>query len=165
MADKLITERVGKNGNVSYLVRIREAGVKANKTFKTIKEAEKFIREVKTKIDKGESVDIAKIKKLTLTAIFDEYLKHNVVARGKKYTVEKLKLELGVVPLSTFKAGNFALYLNAKRQQEIPDQKKKKKAHPSLKGTWSRMRKLARWSRRSMLRDHSQNLLCNQECS
>ena len=62
MADKLITERVGKNGNVSYLVRIREAGVKANKTFKTIKEAEKFIREVKTKIDKGESVDIAKIK-------------------------------------------------------------------------------------------------------
>ena len=98
MADKLITERVGKNGNVSYLVRIREAGVKANKTFKTIKEAEKFIREVKTKIDKGESVDIAKIKKLTLTAIFDEYLKHNVVARGKKYTVEKLKLELGVFP-------------------------------------------------------------------
>ena len=98
MADKLITERVGKNGNVSYLVRIREAGVKANKTFKTIKEAEKFIREVKTKIDKGESVDIAKIKKLTLTAIFDEYLKHNVVARGKKYTVEKLKLELGAVP-------------------------------------------------------------------
>ena len=45
MADKLITERVGKNGNVSYLVRIREAGVKANKTFKTIKaERSSFVR-------------------------------------------------------------------------------------------------------------------------
>ena len=66
MAGKLITERVGVNGDVSFLVRIRESGVAVNKTFKAKKEAEKFIREVKTKLDRGESVDIAKVKKMTL---------------------------------------------------------------------------------------------------
>ena len=91
MAGKLITERVGVAGDVSYLVRIRESGVAVNKTFKAKKEAEKFIREVKSKIDKGESVDITKIKKLTLAQIFDEYLKHNTVAPGKGYDLERLK--------------------------------------------------------------------------
>lgn len=52
------------------------------------KEAEKFIREVKSKIDRGESVDITKIKKMTLVQIFTEYLKHNTVAPGKRYDLE-----------------------------------------------------------------------------
>lgn len=134
MAGKLITERKGVNGDVSFLVRIREAGVAVSKTFKTKKEAEKFIREVKTKIDRGESVDITKIKKMTLAQIFDEYLKHNTVAKGKKYDLEKLKLEIGKVPLSNFKAGTFALYLKTKLEQEIPDQAKKKKSHPLYDG-------------------------------
>jgi len=56
MAGKLITERVGVNGDVSYLVRIREAGVAVSKTFKTKKDAEKFIREVKSKIDRGDEI-------------------------------------------------------------------------------------------------------------
>ena len=130
MAGKLITERVGVNGDVSYLVRIREGGVKANKTFKAKKEAEKFIREVKSKLDRGESVDIAKIKKLTLAAIFGDYLTHNTVSDGKRYDLEKLKIEIGKVPLSHFKAGTFATYLKTKLEQEIPDQAKKKKDHP-----------------------------------
>ena len=50
MAGKLITERTGVSGDVSFLVRIREAGVAVSKTFKTKKEAEKFIREVKSKL-------------------------------------------------------------------------------------------------------------------
>ncbi|MDW9228618.1 integrase family domain protein [Burkholderia cepacia] len=115
------------NGDVSYLVRIREAGVKASKTFKAKKDAEKFIREVKSKIDRGESVDITKIKKLTLAQIFDEYLKHNTVADGKRYDLERLKTEIGNVPLSNFKAGTFALYLKTKLEQQVPDQAKKKK--------------------------------------
>ena len=130
MAGKLITERVGVNGDVSYLVRIREGGVKANKTFKAKKEAEKFIRDIKTKLDRGESVDIAKIKKLTLAAIFGDYLTHNTVSDGKRYDLEKLKIEIGKVPLSHFKAGTFATYLKTKLEQEIPDQAKKKKDHP-----------------------------------
>lgn len=134
MAGKLVTERVGVNGDISYLVRIREAGVKASKTFKTKKDAEKFIREVKSKIDRGESVDITKIKKLTLAQIFDEYLKHNTVADGKRYDLEKLKTEIGKVPLSNFKAGTFALYLKTKLEQQVPDQPKKKKAHPLYAG-------------------------------
>ena len=134
MAGKLITERTGVNGDVSFLVRIREAGVAVSKTFKTKKDAEKFIREVKTKIDRGESVDITKIKKMTLAQIFDEYLKHNTVAKGKKYDLEKLKLEIGKVSLSNFKAGTFALYLKTKLEQEIPDQAKKKKSHPLYDG-------------------------------
>jgi integrase len=134
MAGKLITERVGVNGDISYLVRIREAGVKASKTFRTKKDAEKFIREVKSKIDRGESVDITKIKKLTLAQIFDEYLKHNTVADGKRYDLERLKTEIGKVPLSNFKAGTFALYLKTKLEQQVPDQPKKKKAHPLYAG-------------------------------
>ncbi|PXX79203.1 site-specific integrase [Rivihabitans pingtungensis] len=134
MAGKLITERTGVSGDVSYLVRIREAGVAVSKTFKLKKEAEKFIREVKSKIDRGESVDITKIKKMTLAQIFDEYLKHNTVSEGKKYDIERLKLEIGKVPLSNFKAGTFELYLKTKLEQIIPDQAKKKKAHPLYKG-------------------------------
>ena len=131
MAGKLITERTGVSGDVSFLVRIREAGVAVSKTFKTKKEAEKFIREVKSKIDRGESVDITKIKKMTLAQIFDEYLKHNTVSDGKKYDIERLKLEIGKVPLSNFKAGTFELYLKTKLEQAIPDQAKRKSS-PSL---------------------------------
>lgn len=134
MAGKLITERVGVNGDVSYLVRIREAGIAVSKTFKAKKDAEKFIREVKSKIDRGESVDITKIKKLTLEAIFTEYLKHNTVADGKRYDLERLKTEIGKVPLGNFKAGTFALYLKTKLEQQVPDQAKKKKAHPLYAG-------------------------------
>lgn len=134
MAGKLITERVGVNGDVSFLVRIRESGVAVNKTFKAKKEAEKFIREVKSKIDKGESVDITKIKKLTLAKIFTEYLKHNTVAAGKGYDLERLKTEIGKVVLGNFKAGNFGLYLKTKLEQQVPDQAKKKKAHPLYAG-------------------------------
>ena len=134
MAGKLITERVGVAGDVSYLVRIRESGVAVNKTFKAKKEAEKFIREVKSKIDKGESVDITKIKKLTLAQIFTEYLKHNTVADGKRYDLERLKTEIGKVVLGNFKTGNFSLYLKTKLEQQVPDQAKKKKAHPLYAG-------------------------------
>ena len=134
MAGKLITERVGVAGDVSYLVRIRESGVAVNKTFKAKKEAEKFIREVKSKIDKGESVDITKIKKLTLAQIFTEYLKHNTVADGKRYDLEQLKTEIGKVVLGNFKTGNFSLYLKTKLEQQVPDQAKKKKAHPLYAG-------------------------------
>ena len=134
MAGKLITERVGVAGDVSYLVRIRESGVAVNKTFKAKKEAEKFIREVKSKIDKGESVDITKIKKLTLAQIFTEYLKHNTVADGKRYDLERLKTEIGKVVLGNFKTGNFSLYLKTKLEPQVPDQAKKKKAHPLYAG-------------------------------
>ena len=134
MAGKLITERVGVAGDVSYLVRIRESGVAVNKTFKAKKDAEKFIREVKSKIDKGESVDITKIKKLTLAQIFTEYLKHNTVADGKRYDLERLKTEIGKVVLGNFKTGNFSLYLKTKLEQQVPDQAKKKKAHPLYAG-------------------------------
>ena len=134
MAGKLITERVGVAGDVSYLVRIRESGVAVNKTFKAKKEAEKFIREVKSKIDKGESVDITKIKKMTLAQIFTEYLKHNTVADGKRYDLERLKTEIGKVVLGNFKTGNFSLYLKTKLEQQVPDQAKKKKAHPLYAG-------------------------------
>ena len=134
MAGKLITERVGVHGDISYLVRIREAGVAVSKTFKAKKEAEKFIRDIKSKIDKGESVDITKVKKMTLGAIFDDYLKHNTVKDGKRYVIQKLKIEIGSVPLSNFKAGTFAIYLKTKLEQPIPDQAKKKKAHPLFNG-------------------------------
>lgn len=134
MASKLITPRVGVNGNVSYLVRIRESGISVSKTFKTEKDAEKFIREIKTKIDKGDSIDIEKIKKLTLGEIFDEYLKFNSVSDGKRYGLEKTKKEIGKVPLSNFKTASFATYLKAKLEQEIPDQPTKKKDHPLYSG-------------------------------
>lgn len=134
MAGKLITERVGVHGDVSYLVRIREAGVAVSKTFKAKKEAEKFIRDIKSKIDRGESVDITKVKKMTLGAIFDDYMKHVAVSKNKQYALEKLKIEIGSVPLGNFKAGTFAVYLSTKLSQEVPDQKKKKKAHPLFNG-------------------------------
>jgi len=148
MAGKLITERVGVNGDVSFLVRIREGGVKVSKTFKAKKDAEKFIREVKSKIDKGESVDITKIKKLTLEAIFTEYLKHNTVAEGKRYDLERLKTEIGKVPLAAFKAGTFALYLKTKLEQQVPDQAKKKKLTRFMQAIRCLIRKPGRWSRR-----------------
>ncbi|HHR0797901.1 TPA: site-specific integrase [Serratia marcescens] len=134
MAGKLITPRVGVNGDVSYLVRIRESGISANKTFKTEKDAEKFIREIKTKIDKGESVDIGKIKKLTLSEIFTDYLKFNKVSDGKEYGIKKLIKEIGKVPLSNFKTATFATYIKTKLEQEIPDQAKTKKKHPLYSG-------------------------------
>ncbi|MFZ6753831.1 site-specific integrase [Undibacterium sp. Dicai25W] len=134
MANKLITPRVGVNGKVSYQVRIRESGVYRSKTFKSEKDAEKFIREIKSKIDKGESVDIGKIQKLTLGSIFTEYLKLNTVSDGKRYGLEKIKREIGKVPLSNFKTASFSVYLKTKLEEKVPDQARKKKDHPLYKG-------------------------------
>jgi integrase len=134
MASKLITQRVGVNGNVSYLVRIREAGISVSKTCRTEKEAEKYIREIRSKLDKGESIDIAKIQKLTLGEIFDEYLKFNDVYSGKVYGLKKTKREIGTVPLANFKTANFAAYLKYKLSQEVPDQATKKKPSKLYKG-------------------------------
>ena len=133
---KLITKRVGVNGDVSYLVRIRESAVNVSKTFKTEKLAEKYIREIKSKIDKGESVDIAKIQKLTLGEIFDEYLKFHGddLYLGKIYGLKKIKKEIGKVPLSNFKTASFAEYIKHKLSEEVPDQASKKKSSPLYKG-------------------------------
>lgn len=135
--DKLVApyiyERQGKKG-ASYLVRIRESGIKETKTCKTLDEAKAYVHEVKYKINRGEAVDSAKRKKTLLKDIFASYLEHNTVSKGKEYSLKKLMVELSNVELGKFKAGTFAEYLKFKLNQEIPDQVKKKKEHPLFDG-------------------------------
>lgn len=125
----LITERKGVKG-ISYLVRIRQDGVNLNKTFKEKSDAEQYIRDIQTKIHKAESVDGTKLKATTLKEIFEDYLAHVTMSKGKVYSMNQLIKELGSVELGKFKSGSFATYLNYKLNQEIPDQTKKKKKHP-----------------------------------
>lgn len=125
----LITERQGKKG-ISYLVRIRQDGVNQNKTFKEKKVAEQYIRDIQTKIYKTEAVDNEKIKKLTLAEIFNDYVNHVKIAKGKIYSMNQLATEFETVELGKFKSGSFATWLDYKLNQEIPEQSHKKKQHP-----------------------------------
>lgn len=132
MAD-LITERKGVKGT-SFLVRIRQDGVKFNKTFKKKSEAEQFIRDIQTKIYRAESTDKTVYKKLTLAEIFADYIAHNAMNEGKKYALGQLSKEFIDVKLEQFKSGSFATYIKYKRNQQVPDQEKKKKSHPLYDG-------------------------------
>lgn len=129
----LITERQGKKG-ITYLVRIRQDDVYINKSFKTKIEAEQYIRDIKTKIYKAETIDPIKIKKTTLEEIFKSYILNNKLAQNKVYTINNLIEELGKVELGKFKSGSFATYIKFKLNQEIPDQKGKEKEHPLYNG-------------------------------
>lgn len=146
------------------LVRIREAGVAVSKTFKAKKEAEKFIRDIKTKLDRGESVDGQGQEKMALGTIFDDYIKHNTLAKGSSTRSTSSRLRLAQCLSKLSRAGTFAIYLKTKLEAPIPDQTKKKKAHPLFKGNMVKKDE----SSGEMVKDcrghGSQNLLCDQEC-
>ena len=125
----LITERQGKKG-ITYLVRIRQDGVNLNKSFKSKEEAEQFIRDIKTKIYKAETIDPVKIKSTLLKEIFESYISNNKLTKGKIYVINMLIKEIGNVELGKFKSGSFHSYIQYKLNQEIPDQPRKKKEHP-----------------------------------
>jgi len=68
MKEDYITERVGKKGS-SYLVRLRQNGFKINKTFKERNIAEKFVIDTLSRINRGENLDVIKMRKITIEDI------------------------------------------------------------------------------------------------
>ena len=128
MKEDYITERVGKKGS-SYLVRLRQNGFKINKTFKERNIAEKFVIDTLSRINRGENLDVIKMRKITLGEIFQYYIDNGEVAKNKVYYLKQLIKEIGKTELGEFKAGTFENYLKHKLKQQIPNQSRTKKTH------------------------------------
>jgi len=127
-----ITERAGKKG-FSYLVRLRQNGFKINKTFKDRNIAEKFVIDTLSRINRGENLDVIKMRKITLGEIFQIYIESGNVSKNKIYSLKCLIKEIGLTELGEFKAGTFETFLKHKLNQEIPDQKGKENTHKLYK--------------------------------
>lgn len=127
-----IYERFDKDGNSAgqFQAKVREGGVNQSKTFKSKKEAQAWQAEKRTAINRGEPVNIEKIKKLTLGEILTEFQTNNTLKKDKSGRIRRLIKEIGAVPLSNFKTATFEKYIKAKLTQEIPSQPKTKKSHP-----------------------------------
>lgn len=129
-------ERVGKNGALSVQAKVRKNGQKLSQTFTgkdAKKQAEDWITTTEAKLITGVSVDGHKVRKTTLADIFDAYLKDGKVAKKKKGTVERLKIEIGKLTLEQFNTKALGKYLEIKLDQPIPEQARKKVDHPLYK--------------------------------
>ncbi len=127
-----VYQRLDENGQAvkgQYQAKVRKLGVNVSQTFTKKDEAIRWVTDTEARIYKGESVDIVKVKKVTLAEIFDDYIKNNVISDKKKSNIEKIKEEMGIVMLGQFSTAGFSKYLADKLNQEIsvpPDTK----AHP-----------------------------------
>ena len=128
------TKRVGKDGEVSFQAKVRKNGVKQSATFATQKQADEWVTDTEAKINKGQSVSIHEVRKLTLGAIFTDYIKNNTLPKNKFGNLERLKIEIGSIRLEQFTTKVLGNYLKIKLGQALPTPKNKKKDHPLFKG-------------------------------
>ena len=127
------TKRVGKDGSVSVQAKVRKNGVSQSATFATQKQADEWVTDTEAKINKGQSVSIHEVRKLTLGAIFTDYIKNNTMPRNKVGNLGRLKIEIGSIQLSQFTTKVLGNYLKIKLGQTLPTPKNKKKDHPLFK--------------------------------
>lgn len=129
-----VYQRLDENGQAvkgQYQAKVRKLGVNVSQTFTKKDEAIKWVIDTEARIYKGESVDIVKVKKLTLADIFDDYIKSNQdISKKKKGNLERLKLEIGKVALGQFSTSGFSKYLSDKLSRDISEQPDTKKIHP-----------------------------------
>lgn len=130
---KGVYQRLDENGKPiknQYQAKVRRQGRNVSQTFEKKEEAIQFVTETEAKIYKGEPVNFGKIKKLSLSEIFDDYIKNNTVSKKKKDNLERLKVEIGKVLLYQFSTAGLAKYISVKLNQEVKGQAGTKKIAP-----------------------------------
>ena len=122
-----VVSRTKKDGSKSYQAKVRKNGVNLSQTCASLKEAKEWITKTEAKLLNGESIAPNKVKKITLTEVFQEYLKDNKkISDNKKGRIERLILEIGKVSLEEFKTRFLFKWMEFKLSQEIPDQAKRR---------------------------------------
>lgn len=127
-----IVEREGKNGK-SYQAKVRIGEKPYTATFPTKSQAKRWITETEAKILKGESVDIHKVRKVTLSEVFSEYIRDGKISDKKKSELERLKIEIGRYSIGEWNSRRLRDYINLKLNQTIQIQPKKQKDHSLYK--------------------------------
>jgi integrase len=110
-----IDKRIGRNGKISWQVRVRRTGAGSQtRSFAKKSDAEAWARSIETRIDSGESLPAAEARKRTLGDAIDEYLKvYEKSARKKnereqKRILERWRTEVGDRALSSITPGVLA---------------------------------------------------------
>ena len=129
-----VTKRIGRTGEVSYQAKVRKNGVSQSDTFESKAKAQEWVTETEAKINKGQSVSIHEVRKVTLGDIFSDYLKVTKPSERKAGSLRRLKLEIGKIQLVQFNTKVLGSYLKLKLGQTIPQQANKKKEHPLYQG-------------------------------
>lgn len=144
-----IIKREGKNG-VSYQAKVRIGDKHHTATFPKKAEAKQWITETEAKILKGENVDIHKVRKVTLSEVFSEYIRDGQLSNKKKTELERLKVEIGKYTIGTWNSRRLRDYINLKLNQTIQIQPKKEKDHPLYKAGKNEEGKLRTYSASSV---------------
>lgn len=114
---------ISKRGDYQYQAIIRRKGIPAQtKTFETCREAEKWARDVESKVDQGLFRDRREVEQTTLHDALDRY-RRTVTShkRGKVAEENRIKLlqarPLAQRSLDSLRAADFAAYRDTRLQQ------------------------------------------------
>lgn len=144
-----IVTRKGPRGT-SYQAKIKIGEHKHTATFPLKKDANAWITETEAKILRGESVDIHKVRKVTLSEVFSEYIRDGKLTNKKKSELERLKVEIGRYTIKEWNTRRLREYINLKLNQTIQIQPEKKKDHPLYKAGKNEEGKLRTYSASSV---------------
>ena len=119
----------------TYLARVRKNGQTDTATFDTPEKAAKWIQEQENKLFTGEPVDVSKMKKLSLSKIFKDYIQDGKLNEEKKARMERLVQLIGKVKLREFDSTSLELFLDGMRETEVPRPAHWKIPHPYFNGS------------------------------
>lgn len=125
-----IYKRIGKDGAVSWQAKVRLNGVNQSKTFTKQVDAKAWASSVETTINEGKPVQQRKQLQKTIADVFDDYIESGLASKPKERMLRRLGVEIGKLKIEDLNTKRLALYLELKSEQAIPEQAKKKVAHP-----------------------------------
>jgi integrase len=124
-----------KTGKVqSFQAKVRMKGQSLSATFKTEKEAKKWITTTEADIHRGIDVSIHDWKKIKLSTIFTEYINSGLNKPNKIGSLNGISIEIGKWSLGELNTKNLSDYIEYKLKQEVPPQKDKEKDSKLFKG-------------------------------
>ena len=126
--------QVGKN-KTTYLARVRRNGITDTATFDKLSDATNWVREQESKIFTGKPVDVSKVKRATLSKIFQDYIQNGKLNAEKEARMERLTQLIGKVKLREFDSTSLEKFLDAMKDTEVPRPEHWKTPHPYFNGS------------------------------
>ncbi len=126
--------QIGKN-KTTYLARVRRNGITDTATFDKLSDATNWVREQESKIFTGKPVDVSKVKRATLSKIFQDYIQNGKLNAEKEARMERLTQLIGKVKLREFDSTSLEKFLDAMKDTEVPRPEHWKTPHPYFNGS------------------------------
>lgn len=129
-----IREQVGKK-KTTYLARVRRNGVVDTATFDEKSDAKNWILQQESDIISGKPVDISKMKKLSLSEMFQDYIDNGKINEEKQGRLNRLTMLLGNLKFGDFNSRTFENFIGEMLDMDVPRPDTWIKPHPYCNGS------------------------------